>query len=893
LVLSPGARLGPFQIVSALGAGGMGEVYRATDTKLKRQVALKILPVTLAANADRLARFQREAEVLASLNHPNIAHIHGLEDADGVKALVMELVEGDDLSQRVARGPIPLDEALAIAKQIAEALEAAHERGIIHRDLKPANIKVRPDGTVKVLDFGLAKATEPAVVSSLSVSQSPTLTSPAMTEMGMILGTAAYMSPEQAKGRVVDRRADVWAFGVVLYEMLTGKRAFQAEDVSETLAAVLRGEVDWGLLPPALSPARRAFLVQCLQKDPRQRVGDIHDVRLALEGAFDVPRETAARASTVRASARSAMYAWATAGMAVVAAALLGVAYVSRARPEQVVIRTMIAPPNNTSFDFDVTAGPAVISPNGRMVAFTAKSTDGLMQLWVRALDSMDAHSLKGTEGATFPFWSPDSQSLGFYATGRLQRVDLIGGAPIEITRAEFVRGASWGPADTIVYDAAGDHGGSIMAVSSAGGDSRPVTTSDSATTGGSHRSPWMLPDGRHFLYFVGVANQIRVGSLDGGESQTVTDATSNAIYTNGKLLFMREGTLLAQSFDVGRRRVFGTPVAVASGVQMLVGEPRGVFSASEAGTLLYQDGGTDATMSLAWFGRDGTRQTTLGATGSAAGVFLSPDGRFATVGITDAGQHTDLWRLDLSSSQRNRLTFETEPRAVSSFTAWSPDGSHIAYSERRNGKRVLAQKLATGAGQEETLFEAPPDQTNSGLPRVTGWSQDGMSVVYSAQGRIWMLPLAAAGSKASRVAKALVQDPISAQNARLSPNGRWVAYQASLGGRTTPGIFVEAFPGGGLRQQVTDNGALPVWRSDGRELYYVADNVLSAVEVSDASGLLRFGAVRTLMPVMTGRGYSYDVAKDGRILALVSSEQRASRPLTLVQNWLAALKGG
>ncbi len=376
LALSPGARLGPFQIVSALGAGGMGEVYRAIDTKLKRQVAIKILPATLAANADRLARFQREAEVLAALNHPNIAHIHGLEDADGVKALVMELVEGDDLTQRIKRGPIPLDDALAIAKQIAEALEAAHEQAIVHRDLKPANIKVRPDGTVKVLDFGLARAMDPALGSSPSVSQSPTLTSPAMTEAGMILGTAAYMSPEQAKGRVVDRRADVWAFGAVFYEMLTGRRAFQGEDVSDTLAAVLRAEVDWSPLPPALAPAHRAFLVRCLQKDPRQRVGDIHDVRLALEGAFDVPRDTADSPPAVRTSSRSAIVAWAAAGVAVIAAGALGIAYVRRAEPEHVVIRTMIAPPNNTSFDFDVTAGPAVISPNGRLVAFTAKSTD-------------------------------------------------------------------------------------------------------------------------------------------------------------------------------------------------------------------------------------------------------------------------------------------------------------------------------------------------------------------------------------------------------------------------------------------------------------------------------------------------------------------------------------
>jgi Tol biopolymer transport system component len=706
-----------------------------------------------------------------------------------------------------------------------------------------------------------------------------------MTQAGMILGTAAYMSPEQARGKTVDKRADIWAFGAVLFEMLTGKRAFPSEDLTDTLAAVVRAEPDWMLLPLGLSSTLVTHLGRCLHKDPKQRIPDIGVMRLALEGAFDVPREGTGGVMRT-ASARSATFAWALAGVAVTAAAVLGAAYLRRAEPEQAVIRTMIPPPTNTSFDFDVTVGPAVISPDGRLVAFSARSSDGrTQQLWVRALDSLEARALEGTNGATFPFWSPDSRSLGFVSTGRLQRVNVAGGAPVVIARTGFARGASWGRDGTIVFN----QGGVIVAVSSAGGEPRPVTTRGSAAGVAGHRSPWMLPDGRHFLYLDRGPNQIRVGSLDGGEGQVVAEATSNAIYASGKLLFMREGTLLAQAFDASNRALFGNPVAVASGVQMVVGESRGVFSASETGTLLYQDGGTEAAMSLAWFDRDGARQTTVGEMGSAEGVFLSPDDRFAAVRITDAEQITDLWRVDLSSGHISRLTSETALSEISRFAVWSPDGRHVVYGARRNGKGVLARRLAVGAGLEDILFETPPEQ-NQDLSRATAWSRNGMSVVYSASGGIYTLPLTATGSGAPLTAKALVHDP-SAQNPRLSPDDRWVTYQGSIG-RATSGIFVEAFPSGGQRQRVADNGSLPVWSPDGKALYYAVDGVLSVVDVSELGGALRFGAPRALMPIITGRGFSYDVAKDGRILALVTSERRASRPLTLVQNWIAALKG-
>jgi eukaryotic-like serine/threonine-protein kinase len=444
--LAPGARLGPYEVTALIGEGGMGQVYRATDTNLKRQVAIKVLPASVAGDADRLARFQREAEVLAALNHPNIAAIHGLERTPDFTALVMELVEGDDLSQRIARGVIPLDEALLIAKQIAEALEAAHEQGIIHRDLKPANIKVRSDGTVKVLDFGLAKAMDPPVGSSPHVSQSPTITTPAMTQAGMILGTAAYMAPEQARGKVVDKRADIWAFGAVLFEMLTGTRAFSGEDLTETLAAVVRAEPNWTLLPAGLPSALGVFLKRCLQKDPKQRTQAIGDVRLALEGAFETaaPQTIAAAASASRGRLPWMVATAAVVGM--VALALPAVRYLRQtappAPPETRV--DLVTPATDGSLQF-------ALSPDGRQVVFVAPG-DGASRLWRRSLATTTAQPLAGTEGAQYPFWSPDSRAVAFFADSQLKRIDLGGGAPQTVAPASSARGGTWSADGVILF---------------------------------------------------------------------------------------------------------------------------------------------------------------------------------------------------------------------------------------------------------------------------------------------------------------------------------------------------------------------------------------------------------------------------------------------------------
>ena len=879
--LTPGTRLGPFEIQAAIGAGGMGEVYRATDVNLKRSVAIKVLPHLLTSDPDRLMRFQREAEVLGSLNHPHIAAIYGLERSGGTTALVMELVEGPTLADLIlASGTsgLPPDEARAIAIQIASALETAHEQGIVHRDLKPANVKVRPDGTVKVLDFGLAKLSGGADPAGSGAVM--TVTSPAMTGTGMILGTAAYMAPEQAKGRPVDRRADVWAFGAVLYEMLTRRRAFPGDDVSEVLASVLAREPDFALLP-ANAPVLSACVRRCLQRDPKQRFGDMQSLRLALEGAFTAATGAAPDGAR-NARAKSAALPWTIAALAALLSLAVAAAYFVRAEPAPQVVRSHIAPPAGTAFDFDVTVGPAVISPDGRTLAFCARDASGRIRLYVRALDAHDATPVEGADDASFPFWSPDSRMLGFYSAsrGRIERVDLGGGAPVPIVTAGFVRGASWGIDNTIVYDASGGAINKVPAFSVAA----KIVVKD-----GGPRSPWMLPDGRHLLYHRRDTNAIHVVNVDGTGDAKVTEATSNAIYAGGRLLFMREATLFAQPFDPAQRMLSGTPVPIASGVQIVTGEPRGVFSAADNGTLVYQEGG-EAANTLAWFTAEGARQAPIAEVGAARTVFLSPDQQYALVSTAEAGARADFWRVHLTTGARHRLTFVDATYEQSTFAAWAPDSRAIAYGVRRSGAISLASMPADG-GVEQLIVKVPEAQTHGSVPRVTGWSPAGV-LLYSAttRGGIWGLPLTRDRSAAGD-ALHVVADPDTAQNVRLSPNGRWIAYQGGIAAATVPGIFVDRYPAGGRRQQVASRGSLAVWNADGSALYFASDNQLTRVPVAEVDGALRLGPPKAVMPVITGRGFSYDVAKDGRILALQTSERRALRPLTLVQHWTAALK--
>ena len=665
--LAAGSRLGPYEILSAIGAGGMGEVYRARDTKLNRDVALKVLPESFATDPDRLARFQREAQVLASLNHPNIAHIHGLEDSGGVRALVMELVEGEDLAQRLTRGPIPIDEALPIAKQIAEALESAHEQGIIHRDLKPANIKVRADGTVKVLDFGLAKAMEPVGVASASVSMSPTITTPAMmTGAGMILGTAAYMSPEQAKGRPADKRSDIWSSGCVLFEMLTGARPFVGEDVADTLAHILTKEPEWAKLPASTPPPISRLLRRCLEKDRKRRLADAADARLEIEDVLSGRVEIALRERPARRKA----IAWGVAGLALAAAAGLAPWYLAKPPATVPVVASQFLVPAPEHLEY---SGVPAISPDGRTIAFIATESDGRSRLWVRRLDLLAAQALAGTEGAAAPFWSPDSRAVGFFVRGELKKVDVEGGAP-QVVAATSSRiqntSGSWNRDGVILFSRGTD---GFRKVSATGGDVSSVSP-------GSY--PFFLPDGQHFLLWRRVPQSgIYVGALDSPDVKFLVPTESAGTYAEpGFLLFSRGEALMAQPFDPVSLTTTGSAVHVLDFPQVRFGVNRQVVSAAMNGTLLY-GWRFLADTRLQWVDRRGTPGPFATDPGQYGNVVLSPDGvRVAFDRLADGGSSPDVWLLDLTRHITSKFTFGP----ANNVPVWSPDSRTVAFATSR-----------------------------------------------------------------------------------------------------------------------------------------------------------------------------------------------------------------
>jgi serine/threonine protein kinase/Tol biopolymer transport system component len=881
LSLTPGTRIGVYDITAQIGEGGMGQVYRATDTKLKRQVAIKILPPLLAADADRLARFQREAEVLASLNHPNIGAIYGLEESDGITALVMELVEGEDLSQRIARGAIPPDEALPIAKQIAEALEAAHEQGIIHRDLKPANVKVRGDGTVKVLDFGLAKAMEPAQGSSPSLSMSPTLTTPAMTQSWMILGTAAYMAPEQARGRAVDKRADIWAFGVVLFEMLTGTRAFSGEDLADTLAAVVKLDPAWDAVGADVPARVRQVLRVCLQKDPKQRAQAIGDVRLALEGAFETVAPQTTGTTTSSTPRRRLAWAFAFGVVALAALASTAILYLRPAPPEQPSIQFVISPPE--SWTTRTTSGGALalaLSPDGRRLAFNAADQNGQTLIWVRSLDAAVAQPLKGTERATFPFWSPDSKFLAFVADGKLKKIDVAGGPPLAIAdTAANINGGSWSFDGVILFNARGN--GPLSRVSAAGGVVSPVTSLETGEL--SHMFPHFLPDGQHFLYAgVGAGDTvIYVGSLNGkARTPLLRDVGMGVAYSQGRLFFVRADTLMTQRFNAVALTLTGEPSPIAE-------IPGGVFSVSTTGVLCYQSGTNRNRRRFEWFDRAGK---SLGALGEAANYYtveISPDGSHAAGGILEQGRLAgDLWLYDLTGNGRTRLTFDaanTVGRAI-----WAPDGRRVVYAKKRSGQENLDlfQKASDGAGGEQAVLE------DVGTKLPSSWSADGRFVLYmttapgsSATGiDLWVLPLFG-----DRKPFPYLQTRFNEGDGMFSPDGRWVAYRSNDSGRNE--VYVAAFPGaGGKRQISTAGGVAPRWRRDGKEIFYLdLNSTLMAAAVNGQGGSFEVASVKPLFETRAVSNYPYDVSADGqRFLIVHTANEAGAAGITVAVNGTA-----
>jgi serine/threonine-protein kinase len=905
MAIGLGSRVGPYEVTALIGEGGMGKVWRAHHMALKRDDALKVLPDAFASDPDRLARFRREAQVLASLNHPNIAHVYGLESSDGVQALVMELVEGPTLADRIAQGPIPIDEALTIASQIAEALEAAHEQGIVHRDLKPANLKVRPDGTVKVLDFGLAKALDPATTGRAEATASPTITSPAMmTRIGMILGTAAYMSPEQAKGRAADKRSDVWAFGCVLYEMLTGKRAFYGEDVSDTLAAVLRSEPDWSALPTSVSAAVMALIRGCLERNPQRRIADISTARFIFDRAGDaaiLPAPRAPRTGRV--------------GLAVIALAagiLIGAyaawTFTTRPPPSLPLARFAIPLPGErfSSLGRHVVA----LSPDGRYLVYSANQ-----RLKLRPMDQLEAVPLRGTEaagGGRSPFFSPDGQWVGFWQDGQLKKVSITGGPPVGLCRALNPWGASWTDDNTILY---GQGSEGIWRVSANGGTPEQVVRVEA---GHSAHGPQLLPGGGAILFTLRGegdwdAAQIVVQSLDTGMRHAILEGATDARYvTTGHLVYAVANALFAVPFDARRLALTGGPVPVVEGVARASQEFTGAahFAVSPAGALVYapEDAVTPLQLrTLVWVDRAGGESPLNVSPRPYFDPRLSPDGSRVALDTND--QEKDIWILDLARGTLMRLT---DGPAVDFPSVWMPDGHAVVFSSgRSNSTRKLFRRAADGTGPPEqltqgdeadvpfavtrdgarlifghqkrrTLGTPAASQPLAGLPAIAGFDMD-----------LMLLPLVG-----ERHPQPLVQTPFVETNAELSPDGRWLAYQSNESGRNE--IYVRPFPSvtAGKWQVSTGGGNQPLWARSGRELFYLWMGALMSVPVVPGSAFTPGPPVKLLdAPYVLGpQGpRMYDVSLDGRRFLMIKESPAAqsapSARLVLVQNWTYALK--
>ncbi len=907
MALASGSKFGPYEVVQPLGAGGMGEVYRARDSKLGRDVAIKVLPDIFARDPERMARFGREAKVLAALDHSNIASIYGLEDSGNTHALVMQLAEGPTLADRIAQGPIPLEDALRIAKQICEALEYAHEKGIVHRDLKPANIKVAADGGVKILDFGLAKAMDTEMTPE-DISNSPTLTRMA-TQAGVLLGTAAYMSPEQAKGKSADRRADIWAFGCVLYEMLTGKMAFPGETVTDTLAAVIRADPDWSQLPRA-TPARVQVLLQrCLQKDPKQRIQAIGDARISIDEILSgAPEAAQVRGATVPVWRR--VMPWSVAALLFIALVSLAFVYFGETRtaPAGLVRFTIPLPQTKTA----VLTIPFALSPDGRQLAFAAEGPDGRYGLWIRSLDSLEAHPLSGAEfssnNISIFFWSPDSRYIAFGDGGELKKVDVSGGpAQTLCGMSGILIGGTWNPDGVIVFgNARSDLG--LMQVSENGGIATPVTLVDSSRKETFHGFPVFLPDGRHFLYERGSDTPensgIYIGSLDAKPAEQslkrLLTSTSQPAYMPpsggrpGYILFVRDRVLLAQPFDARRLELTGEPVPLAEQLGTL--QRYAYFSTSANGVGVYRTG-VGGLSHLTWFDRQGRVLGTAGDPGAYDTISLSPDGTRAVVSRSDDPSKPTtetLWLVDFSRGTSTRFTFGSSSAILG---AWSPDGSRIIYGSKSAGEYDLYQKLASGVSGEDVLLKSSDDKW------LTDWSRDGRFLLYQSTGQstkgakedLWVLPLEGDKKPFLFEGTASLSD-----NGHFSPDGHLVAYASDESGRNE--VYVRTFSPataatsgntGGKWLISTAGGNEPRWRGDGKELYYIApDGMLMAVDISSGP-VFRAGVPKPLFQSPPYSGYvtenHWDVTRDGQ--RFLFAEQNIQAPFTVILNWPSLLK--
>jgi Tol biopolymer transport system component/tRNA A-37 threonylcarbamoyl transferase component Bud32 len=867
-----GHKLGPYEILSPLGRGGMGEVWRARDSRLGRDVAIKISDQRFSD------RFEREARAIAALNHPNICTLHDV----GPNYLVMEIVEGPTLAERIAKGPIPLDEALSIAGQIAEALDAAHEKGIIHRDLKPANIKIRPDGSVKVLDFGLAKSVvDPAKVTS----DSPTLMH---STAGTILGTAGYMSPEQARGQEVDKRSDIWAFGVVLFEMTTAKRLFEGPTVTDCLAEILKDEPDLTEAPPKI----QRLLSSCLEKDPRKRLRDIGDWRRLLEPASTIAPE----------SKRSSVLPWAIAAAAILVAIGLGTLAWKHFGAQPEVLRLTLLPPEKAKLT-GYGAIPA-ISPDGRLVVF-ATTVDGDSGLWLRNLDDDKARLLPGTEDAHLPFWSPDSRWIAFFANDKLKKIDLAGGPPLTLCDVPHGVGGAWGRKDWILFVR---YANGLSLISASGGTPTILTKPDSAASEIVHRAPWFLPDGLHFLYTARGSDhdksRVYMDSIDARPGlrtrREILAVHSNVAYVprldggpmdgadRGYLLYMRENSLMAQPFDAARARTTGDAVPVAEQVDYFQGNAQGGFTASANGILLYTAGLTDAAdlvesanLQLTLFDRTGNAVGVVGSPAKLDRFAISPDGSMVAEGREDATGTSDIWLHDLARGTESRLTFGGESR---SRPVWSPDGSKVGYWRPL---LEIWQKAASGTGEGELLFK----DTQLRTVFLDDWSHDGRYLIIGVVDPNSGIGIEGVPTFGDRKPFLVFNSDSNIEaHARLSPDGAFLAYTSDE--LKHPEVFVQTFPEHTGKWQIsTEGGDWPVWSRKGHELYFQSsDGKIMAVDVKAVGRQLEAGAPHSLFS-MPG-GDEFDVGKDGRFLIPIPQVQPATNiGIHVIVNWQSALK--